>query len=107
MSYNNNVTSPPPHHDDIPLSLPLCLQAALFFCGLAMIFITLLVTIQGSRKSDKIFNTLLVAHSPLHLTLADRRAPPEPIEASDSDSDSIPHDGTVRSRAPGGATNIQ
>ena len=72
-----------------------------------MIFITLLVAIQGSRKSDKIFNTLLVAHSPLHLTLADRRASPEPIEASDSDSDSIPHDGTVRSRAPGGATNIQ
>lgn len=54
-----------------------------------MMFITLLVAVQGSRKSSKIFNTLSVAHSPLHLTAADRHAPPEPIDISDSENDAL------------------
>lgn len=62
-----------------------------------MIFITLLVAVQGSRKSSKIFNTLSVAHSPLHLTAADRQAPPEPIDISDSENDALPTDNSSAS----------
>ena len=73
-----------------------------------MIFITLLLAIQGSRKRDKIFNTTSVIHSPLHLTAADRRAPPEPIDVSDSESDSLsPEDDTRDNQYSGGATNIR
>ena len=54
-----------------------------------MMFIALLVAVQGSRKSSKIFNTLSVPHSPLHLTAADRQAPPEPIDIEDSEDDPL------------------
>jgi nicastrin len=84
-------------------------EVAFFFCGLAMIFITLLVAVQGSRKSNKIFRTLSVAHSPLHLTAADRQAPPEPVDVSDSElSDSFSPQVTRDQYGGGGsATNIQ
>ena len=78
---------------------------ALFFSGLAMIFITLLLAVQVTRKSDKIFNTYSVVHSPLRLTAADRMALPEPIDLSDSEFD-VPPD--TRDRySSGGASNIQ
>ena len=77
---------------------------AFFFCGLAMIFITLLLAMQATRKSDKIFNTYLAVHSPLRLTAADRMAPPEPIDLSDSEFDPPPDSGDQYSS---GATNIQ
>lgn len=67
-----------------------------------MIFITLLFAVQGSRKRDKIFNTLSVVHTPLRLTTADRRTQPEPIDISDSEFESSPD-----IRDSSGATNIQ
>ena len=45
-------------------------QVAFFFCGLAMMAIALLLAVQGSRKSGKIFNVDTVPHSPLHITAA-------------------------------------
>jgi nicastrin len=79
-------------------------EVAFFFCGLAMIFIALFLAVQATRKSDKIFNTYAVVHSPMRLTAADRAAS---IDLSDfEDSDVSPPDTRERFDS-GGASNIQ
>ena len=69
-----------------------------------MIFIALFLAVQATRKSDKIFNTYAVVHSPMRLTAADRAAS---IDLSDfEDSDASPPD-TRERFSSGGASNIK
>ena len=66
-----------------------------------MMFISLLLAVQATRKSDKIFNTYAVVHSPMRLTAADRAASIDLSDLEDSDAD------TREGFSSSGATNIQ